>query len=46
MLDYQEGAFQYLYQHSGLDRPHAAMFLRDSVNLLLPAVRVQIAGLQ
>jgi hypothetical protein len=36
MLDYQEGAYQYLSQHSGLDRPHAAMFLRDSVTYYCP----------
>jgi hypothetical protein len=36
MLDYQESAYQYLYQHSGVDRAHAAMFVAASVKYFCP----------
>jgi uncharacterized protein (DUF486 family) len=36
MLDYQEAAFQYLNQHSGLDRNQSALFLAASVTYYCP----------
>ena len=36
MLDYQEKAYQYLIQHSGLDRPHAAIFIQASTTYYCP----------
>ena len=36
LLDYQEQAYTYLNQNAGLDRPHAVLFLRDSVNFYCP----------
>jgi hypothetical protein len=36
MLDYQESAYQYLTQHSGLDRQHAALFVTDSTTYYCP----------
>lgn len=36
LLDYQEQVYTYLNQSAGLDRPHAALFLRDSVNYYCP----------
>jgi Protein of unknown function (DUF732) len=36
MLDYQEGAYQYLNQHSGLDRNQSAFFIAASVTYYCP----------
>jgi hypothetical protein len=36
MLDYQESAFQYLDQHSGLNDQQAAMFVTASVKYFCP----------
>jgi hypothetical protein len=36
LLDYQEQAYTYLNQSAGLDRPHAALFLTDSVTYYCP----------
>lgn len=36
MLDYQEGAYQYLNQHSGLDRNQSAFFVAASVTYYCP----------
>jgi hypothetical protein len=36
MLDYQESAFQYLDQHSGLNDKQAAMFVAASVKYFCP----------
>jgi hypothetical protein len=36
MLDYQESAYQYLDQHSGLDDKQAAMFVTASVKYFCP----------
>ena len=36
MLDYQESAYQYLAQNSGLDRQHAALFVTDSTTYFCP----------
>jgi hypothetical protein len=36
MLDYQESAFQYLDQHSGLDDRQSAMFVTVSVKYFCP----------
>ena len=38
MLDYQESAFQYLDQHSGLDDKQSAMFVTVSVKYFCPQV--------
>jgi hypothetical protein len=36
MLDYQESAYQYLNQHSGLDRNQSALFIAASVTYFCP----------
>ena len=36
MLDYQEGAYQYLNAHSGLDRNQSAFFVAASVTYYCP----------
>ncbi|CDO85814.1 hypothetical protein AWC29_10615 [Mycobacterium triplex] len=36
MLDYQEQAYQYLNQHSGLDRNQSAFFVAASVTYFCP----------
>ncbi|MCV7410724.1 hypothetical protein AWC05_02045 [Mycobacterium florentinum] len=36
MLDYQEAAYQYLNQHSGLDRNQSALFITASVTNFCP----------
>jgi hypothetical protein len=36
MLDYQESAYQYLNQHSGLDRNQAALFVTASSKYFCP----------
>ncbi|OBA58695.1 hypothetical protein A5647_19740 [Mycobacterium sp. 1100029.7] len=36
MLDYQESAYQYLNQHSGLDRNQAALFVSASSKYFCP----------
>ncbi|CQD22239.1 hypothetical protein BN1232_05557 [Mycobacterium lentiflavum] len=36
MLDYQEAAYQYLNQHSGLDRNQSALFITASVMNFCP----------
>ncbi|MEM6106224.1 DUF732 domain-containing protein [Mycobacterium sp. 050272] len=36
MLDYQESAYQYLNQHSGLDRNQSAFFIAASVTYYCP----------
>jgi hypothetical protein len=36
MLDYQEAAYQYLTQHSGLDRNQSALFISASVTYYCP----------
>jgi hypothetical protein len=36
MLDYQEAAYQYLNQHSGLDRNQSALFISASVTYFCP----------
>jgi hypothetical protein len=36
MLDYQERAYQYLNQHSGLDRNQSALFVAASVTYFCP----------
>ncbi|GLE53471.1 DUF732 domain-containing protein [Mycobacterium montefiorense] len=36
MLDYQEAAYQYLIQHSGLDRNQSAFFIAASVTYYCP----------
>jgi Protein of unknown function (DUF732) len=38
MLDYQESAYQYLDQHSGLDDKQSAMFVTVSVKYFCPQV--------
>lgn len=46
MLDYQEAAYQYLNQHSGLDRNQSALFITASVTNFCPqyAPRMGLPG--
>lgn len=45
MLDYQEKAYQYLNQHSGLSREQSALFIRSSVRYFCPQYAPQIGGI-
>jgi uncharacterized protein (DUF486 family) len=44
MLDYQEKAYTYLNQHSGLNREQSAVFIRASVKYFCPQYAPQIGG--